>query len=100
MRSRDFRLLVASSGLSALGDELALIALILKVADLQFSGWEVAALLVALALPLVLFAPAAGVIVDNFETTRTLALASAVQAVMACGLAYAQRAQSVPCEGD
>ena len=89
LRSRDFRLLVASSGLSALGDELALIALILKVADLKFSGWEVAALLVALALPLVLFAPAAGVIVDNFETTRTLALASAVQAVMACGLAYA-----------
>jgi MFS family permease len=63
--------------------------LILKVADLKFSGPEVAALLVALALPLVLFAPAAGVIVDNFETTRTLAIASAVQAALACGLAFA-----------
>jgi MFS family permease len=89
LRGRDFRLLVASSGLSSMGDELALIALILKVADLKSSGAEVAALLVALALPMVIFAPAAGVIVDNFETTRTLALASAIQAAMACSLAFA-----------
>ncbi len=89
LRGRDFRLLVASSALSSMGDELALIALILKVADLRLSGAEVAALLVALALPMVIFAPAAGVIVDNFETTGTLAAASAVQAVLALSLAFA-----------
>ena len=89
LRGRDFRLLVASSALSSLGDELALIALILKVADLMGSGIvKVAALLLAGLLPLVIFAPAAGVIVDNFETTRTLAIASAVQAAMAIGLAF------------
>jgi MFS family permease len=81
--------LVASSALSSMGDELALIALILKVADLRSSGAEVAALLVALAVPMVIFAPAAGVIVDNFETSGTLAAASAVQAVMAFSLAFA-----------
>jgi MFS family permease len=89
LRSRDFRLLVASSGLSALGDELALIALTLKVTHLTNSGWAVAALLLSGLLPLVIFAPSAGVIVDNFETTRTLAVASGLQAVAALSLAFA-----------
>jgi len=87
LHGRDFRLLVASSALSSLGDELALIALILKVDGIKGSGLEVAALLLAGLLPLVVFAPAAGVIVDNFETARTLSIASALQAAMAIGLA-------------
>ena len=89
MRGRDFRLLVASSTLSSMGDELALIALTLKVFALSGSGVRVAALLLAGLLPLVIFAPSAGVIVDNFETTRTLSIASALQAVAAFGLAFA-----------
>jgi MFS family permease len=77
-----------STGLSALGDELALIALTIKVADLTDSGWAVAALLLCGLLPLVIFAPAAGVIVDNFETRRSLAIATASQAGLAVGLAF------------
>ena len=88
IRGRDFRLLVASTGLSALGDELALIALTIKVADLTDSGVAVAALLVAGLLPLVLFAPVAGLLVDRHETTETLALSVLVQAALAVGLAY------------
>jgi MFS family permease len=87
LRGRDFRILVASSGLSALGDELALIALTIKVANLTESGWDVAALLLAGLLPLVIFAPAAGVIVDNFETRRTFAIVSGLQAALALALA-------------
>ncbi|HEY6567891.1 MAG TPA: MFS transporter, partial [Actinomycetota bacterium] len=86
---RDFRLLVASTGLSSLGDELALIALTIKVAELTDSGWAVAGLLLAGLLPLVIFAPAAGVIVDNFETRRSLFIASAIQAGLAVWLAFA-----------
>lgn len=88
LRGRDFRLLTMSTGLSALGDELALIALTIKVADLTESGWAVAALLLCGLLPLVIFAPAAGVIVDNFETRRSLAIATAIQAGLAVGLAF------------
>ena len=80
---------MTASALSSLGDELALIALTIKVADSSNSGWDVAALLLAGLLPLVIFAPAAGVIVDNFETTRTLAVATALQAAFAVGLAFA-----------
>jgi MFS family permease len=88
LRGRDFRLLTLSTGLSALGDELALIALTIKVAELTDSGWAVAALLLCGVLPLVIFAPAAGVIVDNYETRRTLAIATAIQATLAVGLAF------------
>jgi MFS family permease len=88
LRGRDFRLLTLSTGLSSLGDELALIALTIKVATLTESGWAVAALLLCGLVPLVIFAPAAGVIVDNFETRRSLAIATAIQAVVAVGLAF------------
>ena len=89
LRGRDFRLLVVSTGLSSLGDELALIALTIKVAELTDSGWAVSGLLVAGLAPLVIFAPAAGVIVDNFETRRSLVIASAIQAGLAVWLAFA-----------
>lgn len=95
MRGRDFRLLVASSALSSMGDELALIALTLKVFALSGSGARVSALLLAGLLPLVIFAPSAGVIVDNFETTRTLSIASALQAAAALGLAFANGMPSI-----
>jgi MFS family permease len=88
LRGRDFRLLTLSAGLSSLGDELALIALTIKVADLFDSGWAVAALLLCGVVPLVIFAPSAGVIVDNYETRRSLAIATAIQAGLAAGLAF------------
>ena len=90
LRSRDFRLLVVSNGLSSLGDELALIALTIKVFDVsRGSGIAVAAVLLAGIIPLVVFAPLAGLIVDRTETTGTLAIASAIQAGLAVGLAFA-----------
>jgi MFS family permease len=90
LRGRDFRLLVMSSGLSALGDELALIALTIKVFDLSHSGFAVSALLLAGIAPLVVFSPLAGLLVDRTETTGTLAIASLIQAGIAVGLAYTQ----------
>lgn len=91
LRLRDFRLLVVSNGLSSLGDELALTALTIKVFDQSGgSGPAVAALLLAGILPLVVFSPFAGLIVDRTETTGTLTVASAVQAGVAVALAFAQ----------
>jgi MFS family permease len=88
LRSRDFRLLVVSNGLSSLGDELALVALTIKVFDVSHSGIAVSAVLLAGILPLVVFSPLAGSIVDRTESTGTLAIASAIQAGLAVGLAF------------
>ena len=88
LRSRDFRLLVVSNGLSSLGDELALVALTIKVFDISHSGIAVSAVLLAGIVPLVVFSPLAGSIVDRTESTGTLAIASAIQAGLAVGLAF------------
>jgi MFS family permease len=86
---RDFTLVFGSYALSALGDYLALVTLTLKVQELTGSGWAVAALLLAGHLPLVLFAPMAGLIVDRFETVKLLGLTSFLQAGVMVGLAFA-----------
>jgi MFS family permease len=88
LRLRDFRLIFATHGLSSLGDYVALIALTIRVADLTGSGLAVAGLLVAGMLPLVLFAPWTGMLVDRIETVRLLVVSSAAQAVVAVALAF------------
>ncbi len=77
-----------ASGLSSFGDELALVALTIRVADLTDDGLSVAALLIVGILPLVVLAPFAGSLVDRTETTRTLLVVSVAQAGIALALAF------------
>jgi MFS family permease len=87
LRRRDFLLVFVSFALSSFGDYLALLALTIRVHDSTGSGWAVSALLLTGLLPLVAFAPLAGLLVDRTETVRVLAVAALVQAVVAVGLA-------------
>ena len=89
LRVRDVRLLAGAIGVSALGDWLANVALLLHVKDMSGSGLAVAALLVCLWGPSVLLAGHVGLLVDRFETTRLLAVTAAGQAVVAAALAFA-----------
>ncbi|MFN2543335.1 MAG: MFS transporter [Actinomycetota bacterium] len=95
LRLRDFRLITLSVGLSALGDELALIALAIRVHDIYQghgdptrAGLAVAAVLLVGLLPLAIFSPLAGLVVDRIENVRVLGLASLVQAGLAVALAF------------
>jgi MFS family permease len=87
LRRRDFLLVFASFALSSFGDYLALLALTIRVHDSTGSGWAVSALLLTGLIPLVAFAPLAGLLVDRVETVRVLAIAAVAQAVVAVGLA-------------
>jgi MFS family permease len=87
---RDLRLLVGAVGLSAMGDFVALIALVLQVHDMTGSGLAVSALFAAHMVPVVAFAPLAGLLADRVESVRLLALASVGQAVVAVGLAFTE----------
>jgi MFS family permease len=87
LRRRDFLLIFASFALSSFGDYLALLALTIRVHDSTGSGWAVSALLLTGLLPLVAFAPLAGLLVDRMETVRVLAVAAVAQAIVAVGLA-------------
>jgi MFS family permease len=87
LRRRDFLLVFASFALSSFGDYLALLALTIRVHDATGSGWAVSGLLLTGLLPLVAFAPLAGLLVDRVETVRVLAIAAVGQAIVAAGLA-------------
>lgn len=88
-QTRDRRALIAAIGLSSFGDELALVALALRVEALSGSVGAVALLFVAAALPHVLFAPLSGWLTDRRETVRTLRWCSVAQAIIATALAFA-----------
>jgi MFS family permease len=86
-RSRDLRLLAGAAGLSALGDFLALIPLILRVQERTGSTFAVSAVFLALWGPLVLGAGLAGSIVDRFENRALLVGVSFAQAAVVVALA-------------
>jgi MFS family permease len=90
LRLRDFRLIFLSTVLSSFGDYVALVALTIRVHDLTQSGLAVSALLVSGLLPLVVFAPLAGLLVDRVETTRLLWVTSLAQAAIAAALAFTE----------
>jgi len=86
-RSRDLRLLAGAAGLSALGDFLALLPLVLHVQQHTASAFAVSAVFFALWAPLVLGAGFAGAIADRVENRGLLAGVSFAQAAVVVAIA-------------
>ena len=84
---RDLRLLAALRGGSFLGDNIALVALYLRLAP-QGHPWEIAALSIASALPLVVLAPVAGHVVDRVRAKPLLVALSVLEALVCVGIGY------------
>jgi MFS family permease len=87
-RSRDLRLLAGAAGLSALGDFLAIVPLVLHVQQQTGSTFAISAVFVALWGPLVLGAGLAGAIVDRFENRALLVGVSFAQAAVVVVIAF------------
>ena len=88
-RHRDLRLAGPGRALSVLGDEIALIALMLHVHDSGAGTRGVMLLLGSAALPTVLLAPWAGRLADRVDS-RVLTVSSALGQLLACvALAFA-----------
>jgi MFS family permease len=85
----DARLIVGAVGISALGDFLLWIPLTLHLQQMTGSGVAVAALMICLWAPVVVLAPAAGLLADRVETRKVLICASLAQALIAASLALA-----------
>ncbi|OKK22037.1 hypothetical protein AMK16_02050 [Streptomyces sp. CB00455] len=77
----------AAYGLSAMGDQMAIVALTLRLHDEGRSGYVLSLLVVASVLPLVVVGPLAGPLVDRIESSRLIMTVTALQAVVALGLA-------------
>src|SRR4051794_35748137 len=86
--SRDLRLLAGAAGLSALGDFVAFLPLVIHVQQHTGSAFAVAALFLALWGPVVAGAGLAGAVVDRFENRTLLVGASFAQAAIVVGIAF------------
>jgi MFS family permease len=85
--NRDLRLLAGAAGVSALGDFLAVLPLVVHAQAKTGSAFAVSAVFFALWGPLVLAAGIAGSIVDRFENRALLAGVSFAQAGCVAGIA-------------
>jgi MFS family permease len=85
-RSCDLRLLAGAAGLSALGDFMAIVPLILHVQQRTGSAFAVSSVIFALWGPVVLAAGLAGAIVDRFENRRILVAVSLAQAAVVAAM--------------
>ena len=88
------RLLTASVGLSALGDLVLAVPLVLEVRARTGSAFAVAAFFLALFGPIALCAPLAGRLVDAVESRRLMLVVSVAQAVVAAGVLLTRPSRS------
>lgn len=87
-RHRDLRIAAGARAVSFLGDEVALIALLLRIHDTGGGPRGVAALLLAAAIPTVVLAPWAGRVADRYDSRRVLVTCGLVQATLCLALAF------------
>ena len=84
---RDLALISGGRAISLLGDEIAVIALLLRASDTPDAVVTVAALLIAATVPSILLAPLAGLLVDRLATKPLVAATCMAQAVVCLVLA-------------
>jgi MFS family permease len=79
---------VTARSASLLGDEVAIVALVLRLHDEGASPALVAALIGSGMLPMVLLAPLVGVVVDRYDSRALLLSTSLAQAAICAALAF------------
>jgi MFS family permease len=83
------RLAITLQAAISAGDGLAMIALANRVYQSSHASWAVAAVFLALTVPITTLAPIAGLLLDRLPTRPVLVAAAAVEAAVAIGLAVA-----------
>jgi MFS family permease len=94
---RDYRLLLPGFGVSALGDWVYGVALVVLVYDRTHSPGWVAAVTIARLVPFVAFGAVGGVVADRYERRQVMLLCDLARAVLMFGLALSVAAnQPIP----
>ena len=95
----DFRRLWLGQVISEIGDwlnNIAVLALAIQLAAGRSVGLAIAVYAVARHLPLFVFGPVAGVVVDRLDRRRVMMVADIVRAFLALGFIAADRLASLP----
>ena len=85
---RDVHTAAACRGLSIAGDALAATTLVLALQESGAGGLAVSGIWLAASLPLFLFAPLAGRLVDRFDSRAILVVVGLFQAAVCAALAF------------
>jgi MFS family permease len=93
---RDLSLVATGRGLSLLGDEVAVLGLVLWASVRGEGPLAVTALVVAAALPQLVAAPLAGLLADRVPTRRLVASVSVLQSLVVLALVAAVGSGSLP----
>jgi hypothetical protein len=98
-RNQDFRRLWTGQVVSEVGDwlnNIAVLALAIELAGPAHQGRAIAVYAVARHLPLFLFGPVAGVVVDRNDRRRVMIAADITRAALALGFLFAQKFSTLP----
>jgi predicted MFS family arabinose efflux permease len=98
-RNADFRRLWTGQVVSEIGDwlnNIAVLALAIELAGPARQGHAVAVYAIARHLPLFVFGPVAGVVVDRADRRRVMIAADIARAVLALGFLLAQKFSTLP----
>src|SRR4051812_21241382 len=85
---KDLRILAAARGVSAFGDQVAIVALLLRVHDSGGGASGVTLLLIATALPIAALAPVAGRLADSVASRRLTGGAAVAETAVCATLAF------------
>lgn len=98
-RNANFRRLWSGQVISEIGDwlnNIAVLALVLDIAGVNHQGRAIAIYAISRHLPLFVFGPVAGVVVDRMDRRRVMIAADIARAFLALGFLFAQRFSSLP----
>ncbi|MFZ0013890.1 MAG: MFS transporter [Acidimicrobiia bacterium] len=93
---RDFRYLWTAQVLSDFGDNLTYLTLLILIQRLTGSTVALAGLLIAIALPTLVFGTLAGVYVDRFDRRKAMMLADLSRAIVVLGFVFVRTEELVP----
>jgi MFS family permease len=96
LRIRDFRCLWSAQALSDFGDSLTALTLLILVQRLTGSTAAIAGLMVAIALPTLLFGTLSGVYVDRFDRKRAMLVSDLLRAIVVLGFLFVATEELVP----
>jgi MFS family permease len=98
-RNADFRRLWAGQVISEIGDwlnNIAVLALTIQLAGAGREGIAIAVYAISRHLPLFVFGPLAGVVVDRVDRRRVMIAADVLRALLALGFLLANRLTALP----
>lgn len=96
LRIRDFRYLWFAQVLSDFGDNLTALTLLILIQRLTGSTVAIAGLMVAIALPTLLFGTLAGVYVDRIDRKKAMLVSDLLRAIVVLAFLFVRSAEMLP----